>query len=62
MLDLLPEVEERVYPVGRLDYDSDGLVLLTNDGDLTYRVTHPRFELPKTYVVRLRGRITMDAV
>ena len=62
VLDLLPEVEERVYPVGRLDYDSDGLVLLTNDGDLTYRVTHPRFELPKTYVVRLRGRITMDAV
>ncbi len=62
VLDLLPGVEERVYPVGRLDYDSDGLVLLTNDGELTYRVTHPKFELPKTYMVRLKGKITMDAV
>lgn len=62
VLDLLPEVTERVYPVGRLDYDSEGLVFLTNDGDLAYRVAHPKFELPKTYIVRLQGIITMDAV
>ncbi|HBN96385.1 MAG TPA: pseudouridine synthase [Firmicutes bacterium] len=62
VLDLLPGVKERVYPVGRLDYDSEGLVFLTNDGDLAYRVTHPKYELPKTYVVRLKGRITMDAI
>ena len=62
VLDLVPDVKERVYPVGRLDYDSDGLVLLTNDGELAYRVTHPKFEVPKTYVLRLKGTITMDAV
>lgn len=62
VLDLVPGIKERVYPVGRLDYDSDGLVLLTNDGELAYRVTHPKFEVPKTYVVRLKGIITMDAV
>ena len=62
VLDLLSGVKERVYPVGRLDYDSEGLILLTNDGELAYRVTHPRFELPKRYVVRLKGKITMDAV
>lgn len=62
VLDLLTGVKERVYPAGRLDYDSEGLVLLTNDGDLAYRVTHPRFELPKRYVVRLKGKVTMDAV
>lgn len=62
VLDLIPDIQQRVYPVGRLDYDSEGLVLLTNDGDLAYRVTHPKFELPKSYVVRLRGKVTMDAV
>ncbi len=62
VLDLLPGVKERVYPVGRLDFDSEGLVFLTNDGELAYRVTHPSFELPKTYVVTLKGKVTMDAV
>lgn len=62
VLDLLPKVVERVYPVGRLDYDSEGLVFLTNDGDLAYQVMHPKFELPKTYLVQLDGKVTMDAV
>lgn len=62
VLDLLPGVRERVYPVGRLDYDSEGLVLLTNDGELAYRVSHPKFEVPKSYIVRLQGTVTMDAV
>lgn len=53
--DLLEGVKERVFPVGRLDCDSEGLLLLTNDGDLTYRLTHPSHHVPKTYRVRVRG-------
>ncbi len=46
----------RVFPVGRLDFDAQGLVLLTNDGDLAQRLLHPRFHVPKTYLVKVRGR------
>lgn len=53
--DLLRGVPERVYPVGRLDYDSEGLLLLTNDGDLTFALTHPRHRVPKTYLARVTG-------
>ncbi|OPZ74781.1 MAG: Ribosomal large subunit pseudouridine synthase B [Firmicutes bacterium ADurb.Bin456] len=53
--DLLRGVPGRVYPVGRLDYDSEGLLLLTNDGDLTYTLTHPRYRVPKTYLARVVG-------
>ncbi|KUK81121.1 MAG: Pseudouridine synthase [Pelotomaculum thermopropionicum] len=53
--DFLKHVTERVYPVGRLDYDSEGLLLLTNDGALTYALTHPRHQIPKTYLVRVKG-------
>ncbi|MGI8821892.1 MAG: pseudouridine synthase [Acidimicrobiia bacterium] len=49
---------QRVYPVGRLDTDSEGLLLLTNDGDLTFRITHPSTELPKTYSVLVAGGVT----
>jgi 23S rRNA pseudouridine2605 synthase len=45
--------DQRLYPVGRLDLDTTGLILLTNDGDLAYRLTHPRFEVPKTYRAQL---------
>ena len=50
----------RVYPVGRLDMDSDGLLLLTDDGELTNRLTHPRHEIPKHYVVTVKGTVTPE--
>lgn len=59
VLDLIPHVEERVYTVGRLDDASEGLILLTNDGDLAQKLTHPSFGIRKTYVVLVAG-ITTD--
>ena len=53
--DLVPKVHERVYTVGRLDEDSEGLLLLTNDGDLANRLMHPRFGVEKTYLVQVAG-------
>jgi pseudouridine synthase len=47
--------EQRLYPVGRLDHDSEGLIILTNDGDLTYRLTHPRFGVERTYTALVSG-------
>lgn len=55
--DLVRDLGRRVYPVGRLDMDSDGLLLLTDDGALANRLTHPRHEIPKIYHVTLRGRV-----
>ena len=51
----LKNIENRIYPVGRLDFDSEGLLLLTNDGDLTYKLTHPKSKVPKTYQVKIAG-------
>lgn len=62
VVDFLPEVRGRVYTVGRLDADSAGLILLTNDGEFAQRVAHPRYELAKTYSVVLRGRIEDDVL
>ncbi|MEA3470801.1 MAG: pseudouridine synthase, partial [Thermodesulfobacteriota bacterium] len=56
--DLIEDVAERVFPVGRLDYDSEGLLLMTNDGDFANRVQHPRFEVSKTYLAKIKGNIT----
>jgi pseudouridine synthase len=56
VLDLLRGVKGRIYPVGRLDYDSEGLLLLTNDGNLAYGLTHPRHRVDKTYIVVVQGR------
>lgn len=53
--DLLPEIKERLFPVGRLDLDSEGALLMTNDGTLANRVLHPRFEVKKTYQATVRG-------
>src|SRR5437588_6999025 len=55
VIDLVRGIRERIYPVGRLDYHSEGLVLLTNDGDLAYKVSHPTHGSVKTYSVKVRG-------
>lgn len=55
VLDLIQSIKWRIYPVGRLDSDAEGLLLLTNDGDLAYHLSHPRFSIPKTYLVKVRG-------
>lgn len=55
VLDLVTDLKERVFPVGRLDYDTSGLILLTNDGDFTYRLTHPKHEIEKVYEAVLDG-------
>jgi len=47
----------RLYPVGRLDYDTEGLILLTNDGSLAYKLTHPSQDIPKTYIVKVEGTV-----
>lgn len=58
VMDFLPSSSARVVPVGRLDYDTEGLLILTNDGDLAFRLTSPKSEIPKTYLVRIEGGIT----
>lgn len=62
ILSLLPEFPTRLYPVGRLDLDSRGLVLLTNDGELANVMTHPKFGIEKTYVVTLSGSPSVAAI
>jgi 23S rRNA pseudouridine2605 synthase len=59
VVDLVPK-ERRLYPVGRLDVESTGLILLTNDGELANRLTHPRYEVPKTYRATLAGPALTD--
>lgn len=54
----IKNLPERVYPVGRLDYDTDGVILLTNDGDLAYRLTHPKFQVKKIYEATVAGKFT----
>lgn len=58
VLDLMPSNVGRIYPVGRLDYDSEGLLILTTDGELAQKLTHPSNEVPKTYLVKIDGTIT----
>lgn len=60
--DLIKEIPIRVYPVGRLDFDTLGLLLLTNDGEFAHRLTHPRFHVPKTYKVTVSGAISDEAL
>lgn len=60
--DYFKELETRIYPVGRLDYDTSGLLLLTNDGDFTNLMTHPRYKINKKYVVKLKGYLMREEV
>ena len=62
VITILPEKyrRHRLYPIGRLDIDTTGLLLMTNDGDLTYRLTHPRFEYEKEYLVAIKGSLNPE--
>jgi 23S rRNA pseudouridine2605 synthase len=60
MADLLGDVAERLFHVGRLDYDTEGLMLLMNDGELAHRLAHPRFGVPKTYLAEVTGPVPRD--
>ena len=57
VLELLEKINFRVYPVGRLDYKTKGLLILTNDGDLTYKLTHPSHKIEKTYIAGVMGKV-----
>lgn len=56
--ELIPRIKVKVFPVGRLDYDAEGLLLLTNDGEMAMRLSHPRYEVPRTYLVKVKGILT----
>lgn len=62
VLDIMKKVDTRIFPVGRLDYNTSGLLLLTNDGALTYGLTHPKHHVNKTYEVKVRGQLNKVAV
>ena len=62
VMDILPKSLCHLHPVGRLDKDTEGLLLLTNDGSLTHKLTHPRFEVEKTYFVQAKGRLQLSDV
>lgn len=62
VMDCIGDVGERIYPIGRLDYDTSGLLLLTNDGELTYRLTHPKHNIPKTYIAAVDSEPTAEEI
>ena len=62
VMDLMPQGAGRIYPVGRLDYDSEGLLIMTTDGELAQKLTHPSNEVPKTYLVKVEGTVTETAL
>ena len=57
VIDLIDDVDKKIFPIGRLDYNTEGLLLLTNDGALTHGLLHPRFEINKTYRALIKGRV-----
>ena len=61
ILNFLKKLPDRVYPVGRLDFDTEGVLLLTNDGDLAYRLAHPRYQVPKVYEALVKGQFSRES-
>ena len=62
VMDLVRDVEARIFPVGRLDYNTSGMLIMTNDGDFAYKLTHPKHELTKTYRARVAGVLSTEKV
>ena len=62
VVDLVKSHYPRLFPVGRLDYDAEGFLLLTNDGDLAHRLSHPSYEVPRTYRVKVKGKPTREEI
>ncbi|MBQ3573145.1 MAG: rRNA pseudouridine synthase [Clostridia bacterium] len=62
VMSLVADIPARIYPIGRLDYDTEGLLLMTNDGDLTYKITHPKNNIEKTYIAEVTGNISMNTI
>jgi len=62
VVDIIKDTNYRIYPVGRLDYNTSGLLILTNDGDLTNKITHPKHHVEKTYVVSVNRRVSDDDI
>ena len=60
VMDLVKDVDVRVFPVGRLDYNTSGMLIMTNDGDFAYRLTHPKHQMPKTYRARVAGVLSAE--
>lgn len=62
VMDLVKDVDARIFPVGRLDYNTSGMLIMTNDGDFAYKLTHPKHELTKTYRARVAGVLSIEKV
>lgn len=62
VLDFFPGIEQRLYPVGRLDYDTSGVIILTNDGEFSYLMTHPKFGIKKKYIAKVKGLPERDDI
>ena len=62
IIDLVPKLPFRIFPVGRLDYNSEGLIILTNDGTLAQKLTHPSFQVQKIYRVKIQGTVTEQEI
>ncbi len=62
VIDLVKDINERIYPIGRLDYDTSGLILMTNDGEFTFQLTHPKHEINKVYIARVKGTPSKEKI
>ena len=62
VLNILKDNKCRLFPIGRLDFDTEGLLILTNDGDLSFHLTHPKHEIEKKYFARIKGNLTQDKI